>query len=110
MYSREEGTRAYGLKGQVASRVKRERMDHLMRLQAEVSRRNLRRDVGRRCDVLIEAVGRGPGVFIGRSYKDAPEVDGVVRVRARRTLKPGARVACRITSSAAHDLSGELIS
>ncbi len=109
MYSREEGTRAYGLKGQVASRVKRERMDHLMRLQAEVSRRNLRRDVGRRCDVLIEAVGRGPGVFIGRSYKDAPEVDGVVRARARRTLCPGDIVACRITSSSVHDLSGELI-
>ena len=149
MYSREEGTRAYGLKGQVTARVKRERMDHLMRLQAEVSRRNLRQDVGRRLDVLIETPGRGAGAclthpeghvhegaeawpsggippqgrktkrggakavslwgYIGRSYKDAPEVDGVVRVASRRPLEAGDIVACRITSSSTHDLSGELL-
>jgi len=109
MYSREEGTRAYNLKGQVASRVKRERWDHLMRLQAQVSCRNLRGAVGRRCDVLIETRGKGAGTFTGRSYKDAPEVDGVVRVRSRRSLQAGDIVACRITSSSTHDLTGELI-
>jgi len=109
VYSREEGTRAYGLARQRSSRVKRERMDHLMRLQAGVSRSNLRRDVGRRLDIMIETRGGSPGTFIGRSYKDAPEVDGTVRVRARRTLEPGDIVACRITSSSTHDLTGELI-
>jgi ribosomal protein S12 methylthiotransferase len=109
MYSREEGTAAYGLKGQKCLRVRRERRDHLMRLQADVSRRNLRRDVGRIWDILIEAKAGRPGVYVGRSYKDAPEVDGVVRVRARRALAPGALVACRITASSTHDLSGECV-
>jgi len=140
MYSREEGTAAYGLAGQRASSVKRERMDHLMRLQAEVSASLLHQDVGRSLDVLIESEGKR-GVFIphpapydgaggippyrqktkrgvsgvrswsttGRSYKDAPEVDGVVRVRSPRRLRPGDLVRCRITESCVHDLSGEQV-
>jgi ribosomal protein S12 methylthiotransferase len=109
MYSREEGTRAYGRRPQIASRVKRERRDHLMRLQADVSRKNLREDIGRCLDVLIETLSPRQGVFVGRSYKDAPEVDGTVRVRAQAKLCPGDIVRCRITSSATYDLSGEFI-
>ncbi|MGE5280453.1 MAG: MiaB/RimO family radical SAM methylthiotransferase [Deltaproteobacteria bacterium] len=106
-YSREEGTAAYRLPGQRSRRVKEERRDHLMRLQEGISAENLRRDVGRSLEVLIEAPGRGKSAFLGRSYKDAPEVDGVVHVRSRRRLAVGSLVRCRVTSSSAHDLYAE---
>jgi ribosomal protein S12 methylthiotransferase len=84
-------------------------MDLLMRLQADVSRANLRRDVGRCLDVLVETAGPRKGLYQGRSYKDAPEVDGMVRVRSSRALRPGALIRCRIVSSSVHDLNAELL-
>jgi ribosomal protein S12 methylthiotransferase len=105
-YSREEGTRAYGLKGQIAQKIKQERVHEIMALQEGVSRENLKRLVGQTLDVLMEARSHGAVVGTGRTRRDAPEVDGVVTVRSDRPVEPGEIISCRITGSSVHDLKG----
>jgi len=74
-YSREHGTPAYDLQPQVDDRTKEERRSHLMALQQEVSLNINRSLLGRELEVLIE--GSGDGISVGRTYRDAPEVDGL---------------------------------
>ncbi len=82
MYSREEGTRAAGFSGQIPQKVKRDRFDEVMRLQQEISRENNLKLLGKTMKVLIdERLDTDPGQFSGRTYMDAPEVDGTVFVR-----------------------------
>jgi ribosomal protein S12 methylthiotransferase len=103
-YSREEGTPASKLRGQVSERVKRSRLDKLMRAQARISKRLNRNMIGRTLDIIIEKAARGG--FVGRSYMDAPEIDGSVLVRTNKSLKPGGIVAVRITGARTYDLIG----
>jgi len=108
-YSPEEGTAAFGLGDPVPSAVKEERRSVVLELQAGISGSILREFVGRTVDVLIE--GRSGGrsrLWVGRTRRQAPEVDGLVFVRA-----PGGRLEnqirhVRITSSATYDLEGKL--
>ena len=76
-----------------------------MQVQEEISARRLQRKVGTRQRVLLDEVG--PTVALGRSSADAPEIDGVVFVRAgRRKLAVGDFIDVTITSADAHDLHG----
>jgi ribosomal protein S12 methylthiotransferase len=91
-YQQEKGTPAFKMRGQVPNKVKIERFQKLMRVQARVSKMNM---VGKVMEVLIE---RGfPGRFVGRSYMDAPEIDGSVIVRSRKSIQPGEIVRVRVT-------------
>ena len=105
-YSREEGTRAYDFKQQVSQKIKRERMDALMAIQAGVSRGNLRCRVGSSEEVLIEGAAKKPFNYVGRTRRDAPEVDGNFYVKSSRGLCAGELVMCRVTGSTVHDLKG----
>jgi len=100
-YQREKGTPAAKMREQVSPKIKIERFQKLMRAQARVTTNNM---VGTIIPVLIER-GRA-GRFVGRSYMDAPEIDGRVIVRAKNSIQPGEIVNVRVTKAAAYDLYG----
>ncbi len=102
-YSHEEGTPAAELEDDVPPEVKEERRERLMKLQQPISSAKNQALVGRTLEVLVE--GRGEGLSVGRSYRDAPEIDGLVLVQA--DLPMGEIVPVRITAALEYDLVGE---
>jgi 2-methylthioadenine synthetase len=108
MYSREKGTPAAGMPDQVPFRVKRERYDRLMRFQQPISLARNRLWVGRTIRVLIEGSSTDTAYAIGRSHRDAPEVDGLVYVRGC-TASPGEFITVRITNADVYDVWGEAV-
>lgn len=107
IYSREEGTRAYVLKGQISQKVKEERFKEVMSVQAEVARQVNAGFLNKTMEVLIDA--KQDGVYLGRSQYDAPEVDGCVYVHSPRPLKAGDFAQVRITDTLEYDLVGEAL-
>ncbi len=104
-YSPEEGTPAADLRPRVPRRVVRERLHRLLSLQAQVSRERNREFVGRSLDVLVDGVDR-EGRVVGRTYGQAPEVDGhtVISAAPSRELEAGRFVRVRITGASEYDL------
>ncbi len=100
VFSKEPGTPAHDMEGQLAPRVKRERYDKLMRLQQKISLEMNQAWVGRQMDVLIE--DSREGWLIGRSHRDAPEIDGLVFVEG--DSKPGDIVRVEVTGAEEYDL------
>jgi len=101
-FSFEPGTFSESLGDPIAAEVKEERYDRLMTLQQGISLARNQALVGRTLDVLVE--GQGDGVSLGRSYRDAPEIDGLVIVE--NELPVGQIAPVRITGAMAYDLSG----
>ncbi len=99
-YSPEEGTEAADLPGQLPQEVKEEWRLRAMELQQKVSREKNQTFIGRKLEVLVEGVGEG--ISIGRSYRDAPEVDGMVLIESELPLNQFAPV--RITGALEYDL------
>lgn len=108
-FSPEEGTAAADMDGQLPEDVKAERLDALMRLQQAVSRRRNEARVGSECDVLISRVEKNAAY--GRSYAEAPEVDGHIRFKPQKVqaLQPGGFIRLRLTRAHTYDLEGEEI-
>jgi ribosomal protein S12 methylthiotransferase len=104
LYSPEVGTPASTLPNVVPDEVKAERYDRLMALQQEISLGINRAQVGRTLDVLVE--GQGDGLSVGRSYRDAPEIDGLVLLPG--DIPVGDMVPVRITGAMEYDLTGEV--
>jgi ribosomal protein S12 methylthiotransferase len=105
-YSIEPGTPAVKLGGHLPEAVKEERRERLMAAQQRVAFDWNRRQIGRRMDVLIDsAQGAQPDVWLGRSYADAPDVDGVVYVTGKN-LATGKLVETEIVETAEYDLVG----
>lgn len=94
-YSREEDTVGATLPGQVSQEVKQRRLDQLMTLQQGISLQLNQRRVGEVCEVLCE--GEEDGQFVGRSIREAPESDGVIRFRCAVPVGAGAFVSVKIT-------------
>lgn len=110
IYSREEGTEACAMPGQVAKKVKKDRLDRLMRLQQEVSLGLQERYIGQSLKVLIDEKDKNSdGVYLGRTQYDAPEVDGVVYVNSETVLRPGDFVMVKITDALEYDLVGDAV-
>ena len=107
-YSPQERTPAATMPGQLPERVKRARRAAVMKLQQGISLARNRALVGAELDVLVEAAGGGrrgkTGTVVGRSHRDAPEVDGAVIVRG--TATPGDIMRVRITEAQPYDLVG----
>lgn len=101
-YSFEPGTPSADLPGQVPEEVKQARYEVLMETQQAISHQRNQSLVGRVLPVLVE--GYGDGLSVGRSYRDAPEIDGMVVVEGE--LPPGEIVPVRITGAMAYDLTG----
>ena len=101
-YSYEIGTPSAALPGQVPDEVKQARLDHLMEVQQDISHRRNQSFVGKTLPTLIE--GTDQGLSVGRSYRDAPEIDGMVVVEGE--LPIGQIVPVKITGAMAYDLVG----
>ena len=104
LYSHEEGTASAARTDDVPLTVKQDRRNRLMELQQGISLEKNRAWVGRRLDVLVE--GHRKGLTVGRSFRDAPEVDGVVLIEG--DAPPGAMVPVRVTGALPYDLIGVL--
>lgn len=104
-FSFEPGTTSAPLGDPVPASVKQERYDRLMELQQSISLQVNQSYVGKTLDVLIE--GFDNGISVGRSYRDAPEVDGLVLIEGK--AKVGEIVPVRISGAMAYDLTGVLV-
>ncbi len=103
-FSFEPGTSSEPLSDPVPPEVKQERFERVMELQQPISMQVNQSYVGKTLDVLIE--GFDNGISVGRSYRDAPEIDGLVLIEGN--VKIGEIVPVRITGAMAYDLSGRL--
>ena len=108
VYSPEEGTHAASFPDLVPHEVGEARYARVMELQAELSRARSALFVGRELDVLIEEVDAESDEAWGRSYRDAPEVDGLVCVSGGGGLAPGTFVRVQVTDCEEHDLFGHV--
>ncbi len=108
-YSQEEGSPAGQMKNQIPERVKQERFEEAMKLQKKISREFHRSQIGKTLRVLIEGpLADKKQTWKGRSYMDAPDVDGSVQVVSAQPLQPGAFHEVLITASTDYDLLGKL--
>ena len=102
-YSHEKGTAAADLDDDVPAEIKERRRERLMAVQQPISLEKNQALVGETLDVLIE--GQDQGLSVGRSYRDAPEVDGLVLIQ--QDLPVGEILPTRVTTALAHDLIAE---
>lgn len=108
-YSAEEGTKAAEMDGQITEEVKESRRDKIMALQQEISADKAASRIDDEMSVLIEGYLYEDDIYIGRTYMDAPKVDGNVFVRAEEELISGDIVPVRITGANEYDLMGDVI-
>lgn len=108
-YSAEEGTKAAEMDGQITEGVKESRRDEIMALQQEISADKAASRIDDEMSVLIEGYLYEDDIYIGRTYMDAPKVDGNVFVRAEEELISGDIVPVRITGANEYDLMGDVI-
>ena len=104
-FSFETGTSSEPLGDPVPPEVKQERLERLMLLQQDISMVRNQGWVGKQLDVLVE--GYDNGISIGRSYRDAPEIDGLALIEGQAPV--GEIVPVRVTSALPHDLTAQLI-
>jgi ribosomal protein S12 methylthiotransferase len=104
-FSFEPGTASEPLGDPIPMEVKAERFKRLMKTQQQISLARNKTFVGRKLDILLE--GAGKGISIGRSYRDAPEIDGLVLVKGK--IPPGQIIPVRITEAMVYDLSGTAV-
>ncbi len=104
-YSHEPGTPGEALGDTIPDEVKEERLERLMEKQQPISLKLNRAFIGQTLDVLTE--GAGEGISIGRSYRDAPKVDGLVLVKGE--IPAGEMIKVRIDNAMVYDLSGTAI-
>ena len=108
-YSAEEGTKAAEMDGQITEEVKESRRDEIMALQQEISADKAASRIDDEMSVLIEGYLYEDDIYIGRTYMDAPKVDGNGFVRAEEELISGDIVPVRITGANEYDLMGDVI-
>lgn len=107
-YSPEEDTPAASMEGQIDEETKLSRRDELMELQQEISYEKSQRLVGRRLEVMIEGKAADEDVYVGRTYMDAPGVDGYIFINSGDELMSGDFAYVKVTKALEYDLIGEL--
>lgn len=108
-YSPEEDTPAATMTGQIDEEVKLTRKDEIMELQQEISMDKSERLVGSKLEVIIEGRAVDEDVYVGRTYMDAPGIDGYVFINTEEELMSGDFAYVKITKALEYDLIGELI-
>ena len=110
-YSPEEGTKAVTFVSQVDKKTKKKRAARLMKLQSQISSERQKRFIGRTLKILVSSTDVKDKIAWGRSYRDAPEVDGFVGVHfssaSKNVIKEGDFIYSKISDSTEHDLFGE---
>ena len=108
-YSREEDTVAAQMPDQIDEEIKEKYRDELMQLQQEISADRSAAMIGRIVRVMIEGFIPEDNTYVGRSYKDAPNVDGLVFVECDRELMSGDFIDVKIAGSTEYDLIGTIV-
>ena len=108
-YSAEEDTPAASMPDQIPEEVKEERRAELMELQQEIAFEKAEEMAGRELTVMIEGKVADENAYVGRTYKDAPGVDGYLFLNTDETLMSGDFARVRVTGALEYDLIGELI-
>ncbi|MCD7807365.1 MAG: 30S ribosomal protein S12 methylthiotransferase RimO, partial [Lachnospiraceae bacterium] len=107
-YSQEEDTPAAAFPDQIPEEVKEERRGELMELQQEISFEKARDYVGQILWCVIDGRLEEDDVYIGRTYRDAPDVDGYIFIKTDDLLMTGDFVRVRVTDAGEYDLTGEI--
>lgn len=107
-YSPEEGTPAANMPDQIDESIKQQRRDEIMQLQQQVSIDKSSECIDKVIDVMVEGKIADDDAYVGRSYKDAPNVDGYVFINTNANLMSGDIVKVKITGAMEYDLIGEL--
>lgn len=109
-YSQEEGTVAGAMSNQIPDEIKQERYHELMALQAQISEEIHKDTEGQTLEVLVEGIEEdGSGLHYGRSYREAPDIDGLVFIENPGDIKPGCFVKVNILQGFTYESVGERI-
>ena len=108
-YSPEEGTPAADMPDQIPEEVKEERRAELMELQQEIVFGQAEEMTGRKIMVMIEGKVADEDVYVGRTYRDAPNVDGLIFINTEEELMSGDFAKVKVNGALEYDLIGELI-
>jgi len=103
-YSKEEGTPAEKLKEQIHPMTKKSRYNKIMKLQKEIIEQNLKNMIGKELEVLVETKTFDGKYYVGRSYRDVPEIDGNIYIEMIDKSLEGKYVKCKITNVQEYDL------
>ena len=106
-YSPEEDTPAFSFENQVPEEVKQERLDEIMELQQEIAFEKSEAMKGRTLEVMIEGKVADENAYVGRTYIDSPNVDGLIFVNTGLSLMSGDFLKVRVTGASEYDLIGE---
>ena len=110
MYSKEEGTPAAKLLGQIHTNTKKSRYNKIMKIQQKISNQNLQRKIGQEIQVLIENVSFDKKFLIGRTKQDVPDIDGIIYIKNETTKSMiNKYVKVKIIDVRDYDLIGEII-
>ena len=114
MYSREEGSPAYKMRDQIPEKLKKSRCDEILKKQGAISFNNNKQFISRTLTVLTEGRvedGKNPGGFVycGRTYRDCPEIDGMVFFNSDEDIISGEFVDILITDVTEHDYYGSRV-
>ena len=106
-FSKEKNTKAYKLKPQISAKIKKQRKKILMELQQKISKQINESLIGKKIDCIVESIS-DDGIVVARTYKDAPEVDGLVYIETKTPVIPGDIITCTITGANAYDLTASI--
>ncbi len=104
-YSKEKATSSYELEGHVHHKTKKARFKKLMELQQRISKEVNETFIGKEISALVETLDE-TGQITARTYRDAPEIDGLVYIDTQQPLVPGEIVSVKITGASEYDLYG----
>lgn len=107
-YSKEDGTPASRIKEQVHPMTKKSRYNKIMRLQQEISKENLEKQIGKELEILIENKTFDGKNYIGRSYMDVPDIDGIIYIKTDKLLNIGEFVKATVVDISDYDLICEI--
>ena len=103
-YSKEDGTPAARIKEQIHPMTKKSRYNKIMRLQQEISKENLKKQIGRNVEILIEDKSFDGKIYVGRTYMDVPEIDGITYINTDKELQIGDFIKGKIIDVSNYDL------
>ena len=108
-YSQEEGTPAAEMEGQIDEEEKEFRRDSVLNTQSSISLDRNQARVDKTYEVLVEGYDEHSGLYYGRSYAEAPDVDGKIFVKTKEALEEGKYYPVKIMMAYSYDCMGELI-
>lgn len=108
-FSKEEGTPAEKLKDQIHPMTKKSRYNKIMSIQQEIASETQQEMVGKELEVLIETKTFDGKYYVGRSYREVPDIDGLIYIEMVDKALEGKFVKCKITKANGYDLIGKIV-